>query len=62
MEGNLVDIYHASKLLGIRPKTIRNWLSSGKFPKGVSIKVGRRRLFLRDRLMKLVEGLKEVGA
>jgi excisionase family DNA binding protein len=52
----LVSVPEAARCLGIAEKTVRNWMSAGKFPVQ-TVRLGARRLVRRADLELFVDGL-----
>lgn len=47
----LMDIEDMAGLLKSTKKSIYTWLSRGKFPKDIYIKIGRRPMFIKSRVI-----------
>lgn len=56
----LLSVASAAELLGISPKTLRNWLSAGRSPVQ-PVKVGARTMFRFSDICAYVDGLAPVG-
>lgn len=59
MEKEILKIGEAAKLLGVTPRTLRNWDASGKLP-ARRTKTGRR-YYLRDEIIRFSEDLPALG-
>jgi excisionase family DNA binding protein len=59
---NLLDVKEAARFLGIKTSTLSFWLSTNKYPKLKSIKIGRYRRFLKQDLVEFIESLSHTNA
>lgn len=57
-EALLVTVEVAARRLSVSPGTLRNWLSEGRLPAGVAVKLGGSRRFHWPSLLAFIEHLR----